>query len=301
MSLESIDLNLLVALDALLSKGSVTAAAAQMNLSVPAMSRTLSRIRLALHDPILVRAGRGLVMTPRAKTLRDRVHEVVEAARAIVLPEPALDLALLERTFSIRISDAFAVVFAHQLMQLVRKTAPLIRFHFVPEGAEDVDALREGRIDIDIGVIGAMGPEVRVQTLFQDHFVGVVRTGHPLTHGTVTPERYAEQRHISLSRRGLSRGPIDEQLEKLGLSRRVEVVVPSLHQALAIAEHSDLVAAVAERTIPAHYDVFAFPLPVDTAPITISQAWHPRYQSDPEHRWFREIIKMCPVTGGASR
>jgi len=128
-----------------------------------------------------------------------------------------------------------------------------------------------------------MGPEVRVQALFHDRFVGVVRTGHPLTHGTVTPERYVEHGHISLSRRGLSRGPIDEQLEKLGLSRRVEVIVPSLHQALAIVEHSDLVAAVAERTIPAHYDVFAFPLPVDTAHITISQAWHPRFQSDPEH------------------
>jgi DNA-binding transcriptional LysR family regulator len=230
-------------------------------------------------------------MTPRAKALRDRVHEVVESARAIMLPEPTLDLALLERTFSIRISDAFSLLFAPQLMKLVRETAPRVCFRFVPEGTEDVDALREGRIDIDIGVVGAMGPEVRVQALLHDRFVGVVRTGHPLTRGTVTPERYVEHGHISLSRRGLSRGPIDEQLEKLGLSRRVEVVVPSLHQALAIAEHSDLVAAVAGRTIPANYDVFAFPLPVQTEPITISQIWHPRFSEDPAHRWLRSCVR----------
>ena len=293
MSLKSIDLNLLVALDALLSESSVTGAAAQLNLSAPAMSRTLNRIRHAFQDPILVRAGRGLVMTPRAEALRNRVHEAVEAAHAIMLPGPALDLALLDRTFSIRINDAFAVIFAPQLVKLVRAPAPRVRFHFVPEGTEDIDALREGRIDIDIGVIGAMGPEVRVQALFHDRFVGIVRAGHPLTHGTVTPERYVEHGHISLSRRGLSRGPIDEQLEKLGLSRRVEVVVPSLHQALAIAEHSDLAAAVPERTISAHYDVFAFPLPVDTAPITISQAWHPRFEKDPAHRWLRSCVRCA--------
>ncbi len=292
MSLKSIDLNLLVALDALLSEGSVTGAAVRLNLSAPAMSRTLGRIRHAFQDPIFVRAGRGLVTTPRAEALRNRVHEVVEAAHAIMLPDPALDLPLLDRTFSIRISDAVAIVLAPQLVKLVREAAPGVRLRFVPEGEEDVEALREGRIDIDIGMIGEMGPEVRIQALFHDRFVAVVRAGHPLTRGTVTPERYAEQDHISQSRRGLSRGPIDRQLEELGLSRNVVVVVSSIPEALAIVERSDLVASVPERMIPViHEEVFIFPLPVQTKPIAISQAWHPRFETDPAHRWLRSCIR----------
>ncbi|MGO8763315.1 MAG: LysR family transcriptional regulator [Desulfobaccales bacterium] len=290
------DLNLLVALDALLRTESVTAAARRMNLSVPAMSRTLARIRDAIGDPILVRAGRKLVPTPRALVLRGRVQAIVEEAQNLLQAGKTQLPGTLERTFTLRSSDAFAGTFAARLVEIVRDTAPQVVLRFAPQGEEDVEALREGKVDLDLGVIGAMGPEVRLQMLFRDCFVGVVRQGHALARAEVTAERFAGQEHISVSRRGQPYGPIDKALEQVGLSRRVALVVPTFYGALAAAAASDLVAAMPRffaESVQALLAVHIFPLPVTTEPINISQAWHPRFDADPAHRWLRECVRAA--------
>jgi DNA-binding transcriptional LysR family regulator len=299
------DLNLLVALDALLTDRSVTKAAGRLNLSAPAMSRTLGRIRHVFKDPILVRAGRGLVPTPRAEELRHHVHALVESAQALLRQEQDLDLSRLERAFTIRTSDALALTLAPGLLALVRASAPGVRLRFAPEGEEDVEALRDGRIDIDVGVIGEMGPEIRVQALFRDRFVGVVRQGHPLFQGALTPQRFAACEHIAVSRRGRSHGPIDARLEELGLSRTVVVVTASIPEAIMLAAGSDLVASVPECLATATQQGMAvFPLPVQTGSITISQAWHPRFEADKAHGWLRSCLRQVlgdgPRQGGSS-
>lgn len=288
------DMNLLVTLDALLSEGSVAGAAQRLNLSSPAMSRQLARIRHLLGDPVLVRAGRGLVPTPRAQALRERLRNLVAEAEALVRGEDQFDLSRLERSFSIRTSDSFVVSFGAMLAARVAREAPHVRLRFAHQDKEDVEALREGRIDI--GVIDAMGPEIRQQTLFQDHFIGVVRAGHPLA-GAVTPERFAAFPHISVSRRGRFSGPIDTALAALGLTRMVTVAVANFADALAIARTSDHVAAVPTRlTLPARAGMAGFDLPVQTAPLAISQAWHPRFDADPAHRWLRAIVRETCAT-----
>jgi DNA-binding transcriptional LysR family regulator len=202
------DLNLLVTLDVLLAEGSVARAARRLRLSPSAMSRALARLRETTGDPLLVRAGRGLVPTPRAIELRERVSQLVQDGRAVLRPTEKLNLKQLVRTFTLRTSEGFVENFGPELIARVGEEAPGVRLCFVQKPDKDSTALRDGIVDLETGVVGkTTAPELRVQTLFRDRFIGVVRMGHPLSQGEITPSRYAAGRHIGVSRRGLGQGP----------------------------------------------------------------------------------------------
>lgn len=292
------DLSLLPALNALLTEVSVVRAARKMDLSPSAMSRTLDRLRVATGDPLLVRAGRGLVLTPRAEALRDRVQLVTQDALSVFQPDAdAFDAGALERRFTIRANDGFVETIGARLVADVRAAAPGVRLRFAPKPDKDVRALREGDVDLEIGVLGDSGPEIRIQALFRDRFVGVVRKGHPLLDAAITPQRYAACEHVAASRRGATTGPVDDALAELGLSREVIAVVPGFAAALALAAGSDLVALLpgsfaAARVRPSDprdaIEVFDLPLAVEG--ITVSQMWHPRVDADAGHRWLRSLV-----------
>lgn len=136
------------------------------------------------------------------------------------------------------------------------------------------------------------GPEVRAQALFRDRFIGVVRMGHALSQGEITPSRYVAGRHICVSRRGLDRGPIDEALNPLGLEREIVTIVGGFSAALALARASDLIASVPERhTGNLRAGMHSFPRPVSTPEVTVSMLWHPRLDADPAHRWLRGCVR----------
>lgn len=300
------DLNLLVALDHLLREESVTAAAARMHLSAPAMSRTLGRVRELFGDPILVRAGRRLVPTPRAEALRARLGALIEAAEALVAGEDAAPVGPgLERTFTVRASDGAAGVIAAPLLKVLRETTPRVRLRFAPEGDEDAESLRDGRVDLDVGAPSStravLGPELRSQVLFRDKFVAVVRRRHPLTRGKVTAARLTEHEHVAVSRRGRAAGPIDDALRELGLERRVAVVVPSFYAALAIAAGSELIAAVPGRLAAEAVvtGVMSFALPLWLPAGIVAQTWHPRFDADPAHRHLRACVKRVAAAAKA--
>jgi len=295
------DLNLLIALDTLLADGSVVGAARRLGLSASAMSRTLTRLREATGDPLLVRAGRRMVLTPHAEALRQRTQNAVHEARAVLRPsttEP--DFSTLQRTFTIRANDGFVEAFAASLIAAATAAAPLVRLRFAPKPEKTAAYLRDGSADLEIGVLGEMGPEVRVQALFRDRFLGVVRQGHPLTmERHVTAERYTAFGHVIASRRGRTNGPVDEALAALGLERTIVAVVPNFSAALAVARASDLIALVPasllgnqreQQAVPVSAATYAFELPVTTAEITVSQMWHPRLEVDPVHRWLRQLV-----------
>lgn len=242
------DLNLLVTLDVLLAEGGVARAAQRLRLSPSAMSRALARLRETTGDPLLVRAGRGLVPTPRALELRERVARLVEDAQAVLRPAEALDLERLVRTFTLRTSEGFAESFGPDLIARLGRQAPGVRLRFVQKPDKDSSPLRDGTVDLETGVVSERtGPEVRAQALFRDRFIGVVRLGHPLCEREMTPSRYAAGRHITVSRRGLDKGPIDEALNALGLERQIATIVSGFSTALALARVSDLIASVPER------------------------------------------------------
>ena len=301
--MDNVDLNLL-ALDTLLAEGSVTGAARRLGLSSSAMSRTLTRLRSATGDPLLVRAGRGLVPTPRAAELRDRVHELTRNVRAVLRPQIShVDVASLELTFTVRASEAFLEFLSSPVVAAITHAAPRIRLRFAPKSDKDARPLREGLIDLEIGVLGTSAPEIRTQFLFQDKLVGVARVGHPLLAGTgVTPERYAACNHVVASREGDVIEPVDDALEKLGLRRAIPVVVPGYPDAMRIARHSDLVALVPRSCLgnslatdhAATSGLESFQLPVPTPEFKISAMWHPRVDADPAHRWLRDtVMSVC--------
>jgi DNA-binding transcriptional LysR family regulator len=291
-AVDGLDLNLLATLDVLLSEGSVVGAARRLQLSPSAMSRALARLRTATGDRLLVRAGRGLVPTPRALELKGRVRQVVDAAEAVLRPALKLELATLSRTFNLRCTEGFVETFGAALVARVQADAPSVRLSFFAKPDKDSTPLRDGSIDLETGVVaGTMGPELRVLGLFRDRFVGVVRPGHPLLDGTMTPQRYAAARHVAVERRGLRTAMVDEALERTGLARDIAATVSGFGAAVALARASDLVA-----TVPEHHDAglcvgmrtFALPMPTDA--FTISLIWHPRMDADPAHRWFRGVV-----------
>lgn len=287
------DLNLLVTLDVLLSEGSVARAARRLRLSPSAMSRALARLRETTGDPLLVRAGRALVPTPRALELRERVHHLVEEAGAVLRPVEALDLKKLVRTFTLRTSEGFVESFGPGLLARIGSEAPRVRLRFVQKPDRESTALREGNVDLETGVVGAStGPEVRAQALFRDRFIGAVRVGHPLCRGEITPARYAAGRHVLVSRRDVDRGPIDEALKALGLERTIVTVVGGFSAALALARGSDLIASVPERHTRGLRDAMhGFPLPITALEVTVSMLWHPRLDGDAAHRWLRGCVR----------
>ncbi|VVE41078.1 LysR family transcriptional regulator [Pandoraea iniqua] len=293
------DLNLLHALDILLEEGSVVGAARRMHLSPPAMSRTLSRIRETLGDPVFVQAGRKLVPTPRALALREQVRLAVEQATQVLSPSAEVDLKTLERRFNVRANDIFVGMHSGRLLEAMSSEMPRAMLRFAPE-EDDIDdeALRSGRIDLFISASRQLGPEIRVQSLFTTRFVGIARDDHPIFDEDITPERITRWGHIGVSRRGKFAGPIDTALDGLGLRRHVALVVSTPFTALFALQDSDLLLALpsdlAQSAISAGMRIRAFDLPVPLETVVLTQAWHPRFQADPAHQWLRRTIReLC--------
>lgn len=293
------DFNLLLTLDVLLTEGSVAAAARRLGLSPSAMSRALARLREVTGDPLLVRAGRGLVPTPRALELRSQVGQLVDGVRAVLRPAEKLDISTVERRFTLRTSDGFVETFGPRLLDRVLAEAPGVTLQFIGKADKESRPLREGDVDIETGVIDPQtAPELRAFPLFEDRVVGVVNTGHPLARGRVTTRRYAEAGHVLVSRRGLHTGAVDEAMRTAGLDRRVAAIVSGFAAALALARETELVATVPERhTAGLRQGMRTFPLPFDIAPFTVSMLWHPRMDGDAAHRWLRACVRdVCVAT-----
>ena len=290
--MSSPDFNLLVTLDAVLAEGSVARAARRLRLSPSAMSRALARLREVTGDPLLVRAGRGLVPTPRAIELRERVSQLVQDGVEILRPAEKLNLSQLIRTFTLRTSEGFVENFGPELIARINTEAPGVRLFFVQKPDKNSAPLRDGIVDLETGVVETTtAPEFHTQALFRDQYIGVVRMGHPLAKGKVTASRYAAGQHIYVSRLGLDKGPIDEALTQLGLERKVVTIVGGFSIALGLARASDLIASVPERhTASLRAGMVSFPLPVATPAITVSLLWHPRLQADQAHRWLRSLV-----------
>jgi DNA-binding transcriptional LysR family regulator len=293
------DLNLLFTLNAVLAEASVVRAARRLRLSPSAMSRALARLRETTGDPLLVRAGRGLVPTPRALELRERVGQLVQQAESVLSPAKTPDLKQLARAFTVRTSEGFVENFGARLIARINGEAPSVRLRFVPKWTTDGDALRDGTVDLETGVVTrTASPELVGQSLFRDRFVGVVRPGHRLGRGRITSSRYASGQHIGIPRRGTDKSRIDDALAALGLEREIVTSVGGFSTAIALARASDLIATVPERhTGNLRSGMRSFPLPFAVPPLTVSMLWHPRMHADPVHRWLRACVREVCAEG----
>ena len=193
------------------------------------------------------------------------------------------------------------------LMHELQQVAAHVRLRFVPKLDWDAQPLRDGAIDLEIGIVHTQAPEVRTRPLFRDHYVGICRQGHPLLRSTrPTMKQYAAYRHIVTARTGERRGPEDEAVQASGYTRQIAMIVPAYPHAMRVVAQSDLLAVVPHSclgnlltaTEHAKADlsvaIQAFPLPVKIAAFNVSAIWHPRLDSDPAHCWLREQVRrLC--------
>ncbi|RRR84849.1 LysR family transcriptional regulator [Streptomyces sp. RP5T] len=297
-----LDLNLLAALDALLEEGSVTGAAERLHVTAPAMSRSLGRIRRTTGDQILVRTGRTMTPTPYAIAVREQVHELLQQVRGVLAPNRALDLATLDRTFTLRWHDSLVALGGPALLTAVREQAPGVRLRFVAESSTNTPGLRRGEIDLEANANRPGAPDIRAERVAETPHVVVVRRGHPLTRAEhVTAARYAEAEHITVSRRGSLGNGLDDALARLGLTRRVVATAPSEGAAFEFVRGSDLLVTAPEstaRAVATDLGLTLLPLPLELPPATVYLSWHQRYDTDPAHVWLRDLARTALAPRG---
>lgn len=283
------DMNLLPALDALLRTASVAQAAQELEVSPSAMSRTLGRLRRVVGDPLLVPAGRGLALTAKAVEMRARVELALTGAVAVLQPPGPLDLPSLRRTFTVRADETFAVVTGTALTARIATDAPGVRLRILPVGDGDPADLRSA-VDLDVGTLPDLPPDVRSRSVYRRRYVAVGRTDGPHADSPLNAARFASFPQVTATRRGRAHSVVDVRLAALGLHRDVIATVPSCTAACFYVLESDALALVpAEfaahlaRTLP----IAVHEIPLDLPTPAVGMAWHLRHDNDLGHRWLR--------------
>jgi DNA-binding transcriptional LysR family regulator len=290
--MESRDLGLLLALDALLQESSVTLAGRRLGLSTPATSHALARIRERLQDPILVRAGREMVLTPRAEQLRPMVRSLVEEATRVLGAATPFSPGALARTFTIYTTDHVLLVLGPAVDRILRAEAPAVTLRFLPSVVDDWIPLRDGAAELSVCLLGHFPEEFRTRRLFTDRFVCAVREGHPKVGRKLTLDEYLALEHVVVAPLGRP-SHVDRVLEARGLRRRIRQVVPYFMAGLHAAATTDCVLTVSDRAARAlagtlRLRLLAPPLPLDPYPLHL--LWHPRLENAPASRWLRGVF-----------
>ena len=279
----------------------VGAAAVRLRLAQPAMSRTLGRIRLATGDEILVRSGRSMRPTPYAEQIRDEVHQLAVRAQAIFTPTAEVNLATLERTFTLQCNDVVASALIPRLTARVLATAPGVCLRVLGEADTNIDELRRGNVDVRLTDATAHPADVCSVIVMHDSLVTIARRDLPRDPATM--DGFAALPHVVISRRGRRRSPIDDILDAHGLSRRVALTVPTLAMAIQVAATTTLItvapAILAGRQLGPALRSCALPAPVPDIPAVM--AWHARHERDSAHRWLRTTIGDTLTSIAAAR
>jgi len=290
--MEPSDLALLATLDALLQESSVTNAARRVGLSTPAVSHALARLRERLDDPLLVRAGRGMVRTPRAEALAPVVREAMSRAEKVFEREE-LDLARVEREVTLSVTDYVLALVGNDFSARVQDGAPGVDLRFLLNAADDPARLRRGDTDLAVGIYGRLPPELRTRPLIEDRLVCAVREDHPTVGARMTLRRYVALEHVQVAPRGRPGGIVDRLLAERGHERRVARAVPFFEAALQMTAGSDYALTISERIARRRAEALGLRIlepPFEIAPYTLSLVWHPRFDGDTTHRWLRETL-----------
>jgi DNA-binding transcriptional LysR family regulator len=294
VNLSVVDLNLLVALDALLVEKSVTRAARRVGLSQPAMSNALARLRALFADPILVRAAKGMVPTPRADGLAAPIREALSTVERALAP-PAFDPRTAHRTFTIATVDTNEVELVPKLIARLATEAPAVDVRVIPpaRGANPTALLESETADIAVMAVKPVGPPLRAEAWYRERFVCIARKGHPALRGRLTLPRFCALAHVLIAPYGNPGSYVDDALARLGRRRRVAARLSSFLSAPVLVAESDLIATVGSRLArraAAWLPLQILDLPLRLPEVEIGAIWHPRVEHDAGHRWFRELL-----------
>lgn len=299
MHLRGLDLNLLFALDALLSEAHVTRAASRLSLSQSAMSHALARLRTQLGDPLLVRTARGMQPTERALALREPLRDALERLDRALAPTAPFDPAGAHRTFRIGVSDYEEITLVRPLLRRLRNEAPGVDLRLrALEPSKVAELLARGELDLVLKPLAKSdaGDGILHQRIVaHDGFVVVARSGNPHVGKRLTLKRYLAAPHVLVSPGGTARGLVDDLLAERGKVRRVAVTLPHFLVAPHLVADTDLLLTLAERLareLAPALKLELHPLPLALNGFSVHQLWHARTHADPAHRYLRRLLQQ---------
>ena len=293
MDIRNIDLNLLVALDALLAERSVSRAAVRLRLSQPATSALLARLRELFGDPLLLRSARGMLPTPRALELLAPVKQVLGEIEAIIQPPAAFDPAGAAHTFTLSASDYVEFALLPTLVDYLEHKAPGVRLEVTPIDLQLVaKQMANGEVDLCITGLQNAPAGLHVRPLYTERLVSVVRRNHPAVGAGLTLDEFCSLEHIQASVPGSGFSTqIDDALAALGRKRRARLAVPHFLLVPEIVARSDMIGSLPERLARGYAkQLRIFEPPVELQKFTVGELWHERNQRDPAQQWLRDVL-----------
>jgi DNA-binding transcriptional LysR family regulator len=282
-----------------LETASIKSAAARVSLSPSATSHALGRLRELLDDPILVRAGRTMVRSPRAEAMRPRLRRLLEEMEAILVETEEVAPASMRRSFRIAATDYAETIVLRLLSSRLASEAPMVNIYQHAHPTDLSEALRSNEHDLAVGVVADMPDDIHREHLFDERFVCLLRKGHPALKRKLCPETYASLPHVLIAPGGKARGVVDVVLERQGLRRRVARTVSSFESAPHLVAKTDFVLTVPERVakrVASKLELARRTPPVELPGFALSLVWHRRYQDDEGHRWIRAQIQSVCAT-----
>ncbi|MGG6293677.1 LysR family transcriptional regulator [Leptolyngbya sp. AN02str] len=301
INLSAIDLNLLVAFEALLEQQSVTKAAEQLQIGQPAMSAALSRLRILFEDELFVRLGRQMQPTLKAQAIAPSILAALQQIRQAVTASQTFDPLVSDRTFTIGSSDYTSFVLMPPLLEFSLQNAPSIDIQMIEFEKDRIgDLLEQGEIDVVLGVFPNPPRQTQWEPIFEERFVGIARRGHPaIQQGTMSLKAFAQFPHALTTLRRDTTGAIDRALKEQNLERRVAFTTPHMMVLPFAIASSDLVAALPQRIalrLAPVCNLTLFELPVKTKPWMVSMLWSTLSDQDEANRWLRNTIKVISQT-----
>jgi DNA-binding transcriptional LysR family regulator len=299
MNISGVNLNLLVAFDALFSELSVTAAAKRAGVTQPAMSNTLAQLRALFDDALFIRHRTGLSPTARAKELAEPIRQGLRLLEG-ALSAPRFEPATSERRFVIAASDYVELVLLPPLLRRLEKIAPRVRLQLKPWGLHEAPPeLARGEVDLMLGFYDKLPPHHHEQLLFEDEYVCVVRRRHPTVKAKLSLGQYLALSHVLVSSRSDSPGSVDRALLTLGKKRTIGARVSHFMTVPVLIAQTDFVAALDRRVaqvFAAPLGLKLFPPPLKLPKGSVGQVWHEQQQTDPAQRWLRQTIAEVAAT-----
>jgi DNA-binding transcriptional LysR family regulator len=294
VNINDVDLNLLRAFDAILRDRSVTAAAARVGLTQPAMSNALARLRTLFGDALFVRTPRGMHPTPYAQSIAEPVRRALGLIEATLNQAGDFVPAQSDRAFRVHMSDIGEMVFLPPLLERMRRDAPSVKLETrtVPE-SELPEALASGEVDIAIGFLPGLRAPVRGEPVFTDPYACLMRADHPAAGARLTRRQFLEASHALVSSAGSGHRVIEEAMLAAGMNRKIALRVPHFTVVPMILARTDLIVTVPSRVARAFeaqggFRTVAAPVAIPRAAVKVH--WHERFTADPGNRWLRELL-----------
>lgn len=294
MRFNKLDLNLLVALDSMLSLQSISRAAERLHMSQSAMSNALARLREYFEDDLLVQVGRKMELTARAETLRDAVRDVLLRVDTTITAQPRFDPALSDREFHISVSDYTMATLMPHLLALAGAQSKTLRFRLSPQVGQPELALERGEADLLVVPKAYCSPDHPLETLFEEHFCCAVWRDSRIAAAELTFDVYAEAGHVVMQPPGDARPAFESWfMQRFGVARRVEVTTYSFVAAPMLVIGTERVATIhgrLARQLAPGLPIALRPLPLPMPAMEQAMQWHKYRSTDPGLSWLRRLV-----------